>query len=207
MLNFLTQPWQPVCCARVQCCNLLVGIVLNVRFTTNAMCAKNTTHIYVVRTSNIRVIMACDLCCCLLLQCEPFRTCRSGFPIAKNGAVTRMWRSCQVQPSQKELVIGAVQCKRRRCCCYVSVGVVLKVQFTTNGMCVKIQTHRCMAWTSNIRVIMACGLYCCLLPVWSFAHLPLRLYDCNNSNKFLAKAFIHIWLMLHKCLANTSTHY
>jgi len=29
-----------------------------------------------------RVIMACDLYCCLLPQCEALRTCRSGFPIA-----------------------------------------------------------------------------------------------------------------------------
>jgi len=34
------------------CCNLSVGIVLNVWFTTNGMCAKNNTHMYVARTSN-----------------------------------------------------------------------------------------------------------------------------------------------------------
>jgi len=28
------------------------------------------------------VIMACELYCCLLPQCEALRTCRSGFPIA-----------------------------------------------------------------------------------------------------------------------------
>jgi len=39
-------------------------------------------YIYVARTSNNRVIMACELCCCLLPQCEALRTCRSGFPIA-----------------------------------------------------------------------------------------------------------------------------
>ena len=31
------------------------------------------------RTSNNRVITACDLYCCLLPQCEALRTCRSGF--------------------------------------------------------------------------------------------------------------------------------
>jgi len=36
-------------------------------------------HIYVVRTSNNRVIMACELYCCLLPQCEALRTCLSGF--------------------------------------------------------------------------------------------------------------------------------
>ena len=38
-------------------------------------------HMYVLRTSNNRVIMACELHCCLLQQCEALHTC-SGFPIA-----------------------------------------------------------------------------------------------------------------------------
>ena len=63
-------------------CNLSVGIALNVWFTMNGMCAKNNTHIYVARTSNNRVIAACELYCCLLPQCEALRTCRSGYPIA-----------------------------------------------------------------------------------------------------------------------------
>ena len=52
-------------------------------------CARRITpiyiyiHIYMARTSNNRVIAACDLYCCLLPQCEALRTCRSGFPIAR----------------------------------------------------------------------------------------------------------------------------
>ena len=34
-------------------CNLSVGIALNVRFTTNRMCAKNNTHIYVAQQARI----------------------------------------------------------------------------------------------------------------------------------------------------------
>jgi len=46
-------------------------------------CAWRTTpYIYVARTSNNRVIVSCELYCCLLPQCEALRTCRSGFPIA-----------------------------------------------------------------------------------------------------------------------------
>jgi len=46
-------------------------------------CAWRTTpFIHVARTSNNRVIMACELYCCLLSQCEALRICRSGFPIA-----------------------------------------------------------------------------------------------------------------------------
>ena len=43
---------------------------------------RTTPYIYVARTSNNRVIVACDLYCCLLPQCEALRICRSGFPIA-----------------------------------------------------------------------------------------------------------------------------
>jgi len=44
------------------------------------VCARRTTlYIYVARTSIIGVIMACDLYCCLLPQCEALRTCRSDF--------------------------------------------------------------------------------------------------------------------------------
>jgi len=39
-------------------------------------------HMYVARTSNNRVIMACELYGCLLPRCKASRTCRSGFPIA-----------------------------------------------------------------------------------------------------------------------------
>ena len=78
------------------CCNLLglVGVALNVRFTTNGMCAKNNIHIYVAWTSNNIidiVIMACDLYCCLLPQCEALHTCRSGSPIATLFAYFNSW--------------------------------------------------------------------------------------------------------------------
>ena len=39
-------------------------------------------YICVARTSNNGVIVAHDLYCCLLPQCEALRICRSGFPIA-----------------------------------------------------------------------------------------------------------------------------
>ena len=43
---------------------------------------RTTPYIYMARTSNNRVILACELHCCLLPQCEALRICRSGFPIA-----------------------------------------------------------------------------------------------------------------------------
>ena len=38
---------------------------------------RTTPYIYVARTSNKRVIMTCEIYCCLLPQCEALRTCRS----------------------------------------------------------------------------------------------------------------------------------
>jgi len=65
------------------CCNLSGGVALIVWFTTNGMCVKNNTpFIYVARTSNNRVTMACELYCRLLPQCKALRICRSGFLIA-----------------------------------------------------------------------------------------------------------------------------
>ena len=34
------------------------------------------------------------------------------FRLHQNGAVTRMWRSCRVQPSHKKRAIGVVRCKK-----------------------------------------------------------------------------------------------
>ena len=34
------------------------------------------------------------------------------FQLQQNGAVTRMWRSCQGQPSHKERAIGVVRCEK-----------------------------------------------------------------------------------------------
>ena len=73
-------------------------------------CAWRTTpYIYVARTSHNRVIMACELYCCLLPQCA---YAARDFRSQQNSAVTRMWRSCGVQPSHKECAIGAVRCKK-----------------------------------------------------------------------------------------------
>ena len=74
-----------------KCSNLSVDIVLIVPFTINGMCTKNNNHIYVAQTSNRTVIMACDLHCCLLPQCEALCTCRSGFLIATHAIPNFFW--------------------------------------------------------------------------------------------------------------------
>jgi len=47
------------------------------------MCTKNSTHMYVLWTSNIRARRAYDLYSCLLLQCETLHICCSNLLIAK----------------------------------------------------------------------------------------------------------------------------
>jgi len=64
------------------CCNLSSGVALIVWFTTNRMCVKNNTIIYVARASNSKRDCEHDLYCCLLPWCEASHTYRSGFPIA-----------------------------------------------------------------------------------------------------------------------------
>ena len=59
----------------------------------------------------IREIATYDLYCCLLSQCEAAHATRD-FRLQQNGAVTRMWSSCQVQPSHKERAISAVRCNK-----------------------------------------------------------------------------------------------
>jgi len=63
----------------------------------------------VARTSNNRVfsIVAC---------CHSVKLCALAtrdFRLQQHGALTRMRRSCQVETSQKERVIGAVHCKNK----------------------------------------------------------------------------------------------
>jgi len=72
--------WSSICAMR--CCNLSGGVALIVWFTTNGMCVKNNTILYVARASNSKRHCEHDLYCCLLPRCEALRTCRSGFPIA-----------------------------------------------------------------------------------------------------------------------------
>ena len=90
------------------------------------------------------------------------------FRSQQNGAMTRMWRSCRVQPSHKERAIGAVRCKQEgmllqplRWCC-----VALIVSFTKNGMCVKNITIIYATRASNSKRDCEHDLYCCLLPRW-----------------------------------------
>ena len=69
----------------------------------------------------------------IVAWCHSVKVCALAvllFQSQQSGALTRMWRWCQVQPSQKERAIGAVFKKNGGCCCNFSVGIALKVWFS-----------------------------------------------------------------------------
>jgi len=88
------------------------------------------------------------------------------FRSQQNGAVTRMWRSCQGQPSHKERAIGAVRCNKERMLlqplrwCWCCVDCVIHHERDVREE----QKYMCVARTSNNRVISSGDLYCSLLP-------------------------------------------
>ena len=141
-------------------------------------CAWRTSpYIYVARTSNNRVIMACEHYCCLLPKCEALCTCRLDFRSQQNGAVTRMWRSCRVQPSHKERAIGAVRCKiegmllqplRRRCvkCVIHHERDVREEQHHTYMW----REQAIMEWSWHANSIVACchSAKLCVHAAWDF---------------------------------------
>ena len=85
------------------------SVVVNVRFTTKEMSVKNNTHVArtsrnMMSTTGIFIVAWCDTAKLCALADRPFQSQQSG-------ALTRMWRWCQVQPSQKECALRAVHCK------------------------------------------------------------------------------------------------
>ena len=84
------------------CCTFSGGVVLIVWFTTNRMCVRNNTIIYVAQASNSKIDCEHDLYCCLLPRCEALRTCRLGFPIAtvvQSGKVRYLWKGGKARNS------------------------------------------------------------------------------------------------------------
>jgi len=83
---------------RCYCCNLLVGVALNVQFTTNWMWPKNNTHIYTWReqaiTDSSRSVISLVACCHIVKVCAH---AARAYWSQQNDALNRMWRSCQLK--------------------------------------------------------------------------------------------------------------
>jgi len=65
-------------------------------------------------------------------------------------------------------------------CCNLSASVALNLWFTTNGMCAK--NNNVYTWREQaiIEWLRPWSLLLFVATVWSFAHMPLGLSDCNN---------------------------
>jgi len=77
------------------------------------------------------------------------------FGSQENGAVTRMWRSCCMKPSQKECVVGAVHCKKE--------GMLLQPLLALHWMRVCEEQHSytrreqaIIEWSRQVNSIVAC---------------------------------------------------
>jgi len=122
------------------------------------------------------------------------------FQSQQNGAVTRMWRSCWVQPSHKERAIGAVHSKKkvmllqsfRWCCAECAVHHKWNVH--------KNNTHIYVARTSNNRVILSGELYFCLLPQCE------ALRTCRTGFEIAAISMIHLLLHRNKLIWICNRH-
>jgi len=123
-----------------------------------------------------------------------------------NGAVTRMWRSCGVQPSHKERAIGVVRCKKEgmllqplRWCCVDCVihyerdvwknNTIICVARASNSKrdcdveALPILTCERLNVTTSVREerLRAWSLLLLAATVRSFAHMPLGISDRNNT--------------------------
>jgi len=134
----------------LHCCNLSSGVELIVWFTTNGMHAKNN-NIYAWREQAvIREIATRSL---LLLAAAVRSFAHMPLIISdrnkQNGAVTRMWRPCRVQPSHKERAIGVVRCKKEGLLwqplrwCFVDCVIHHERDARQE------QKYICVAWASN----------------------------------------------------------
>ena len=111
----------------------------------------------------IGVIMACELYCCLLPQCEALRTCRSGFSNRNKMVLWLGCGGCAVWSLHKKNMRSVrFVVKRRGCCCNLSGGVALIVWFTTNRMYTKnnnmytCHEHAIIEWSWHVNSIVAC---------------------------------------------------
>jgi len=56
---------------------------------------------------------------------------------------------------------------------------ISRVALNARTWCARRTNPKCMCCKQEIKVVLCVDLYCCLLPVLSLAHLPLRLFDRN----------------------------
>ena len=174
---------------------------------------RTTTYIYVARTSNNRVFMACELYCCLLPQCEALRSCRSVFPIARkwccdmdvkvvrSSAFTQrtcdrcgsLWKGGDVVAASP--VVLRWMCASPRTGCAWRINTIICVARESNSKrdcdveALPILTCERLNVTTSVRKerLRAWSLLLLAATVRSFAHMPLGISDRNNSKPRLIR--------------------
>jgi len=104
------------------------------------------------------------------------------FRSQQNGAVTRMWRSCGVQPSHKERAISVVRCKKEGMLLQPLRCVALIVWFTTNWMCAK--NKNTYMWREQAIIEWSCRV--------------ISTVACCHSAKLCAHATRDFWSQHHQ---------
>ena len=125
------------------------------------------TKIYMRGASEKAIIREIAGMISVVACCDGAKLCAHAardFRPQQNGAVTRMWGSCGVQPLHKERAIGVVRCKKEgmllqppRWCC---VDCVIHHERDVREE----QKYICVARASNNKRDCEHDLYCCLLP-------------------------------------------
>ena len=163
------------------CCNLSGGVALIVWLTTNRMCAKNK-NICMWREQAIiewsRQVISIVACCHGVKLCvHAARDFRS----QQNGAVTRMWRSCGVQPSHTER-----DEREEQKYMYVAQTRVIPMEWSwwvaSNNACEPGEQLIVLANGDDESDLVVWSLLLLAATVRSFAHVPLGISDRNNSN-------------------------
>jgi len=149
-------------------------------------CARRTTPIYKWRKHgmiewswHVISIVAC---------CHSMKLCTHAAQAFRSRKM-ELWPGCEVgarcRLHKKNVPSVRFIVKRRGCCCNPSVGIALNVRFTTNGMCVKNNTHMIykwyeqaiIEWSQHVMSIIACCHSA------KFCTHATRLSDRNMSSK------------------------
>ena len=152
---------------------------LTARFTTNGMCAKNNTicmwhELATIEWSRHVISIAATV--------RSFAHMPLGLSDCNKMV---LWPGCEGRAMwnlhKKNVRSVRFVVKRRGCCCNLSASVMLNARFTTNGMCAKNNTiymwreQAIIEWSRCVTLLLLAAT------VRSFAHMPLRLSDCNNT--------------------------
>ena len=165
-------------------------------------CVRRTIpHIYVARTSNNRVIMACHL---LSLAATVWSFAQMPLRLPNRNKML-LWPGCEgcavlSLPKKNVWSVRFVVKKRRDCCCNLSADVALNAQFTMNRICTKNNTtymwreQAIIEWSRCVISSVACchSVKLCAHAAWAFwlQHYNMKNLACGQWGDW------HAWICL-----------